>query len=151
MSDVYAYKGGHIEANESAKDAAFREFYEEIGINAGNIHYLGHGETLPAITGTLVAPIIAYLEEDVYDFEKCTPSEDEVDQIFTVSLETLLSPGYWKTEIFSRNDSSTYRRFPDRAPSFSLKTGNIDEIFLATKTQSCESNSLFNTRKFYLL
>ena len=55
-----------------------------------------------------MTPIIAYLEEDVYDFEKCTPSEDEVDQIFTVSLETLLSPGYRKTEIFSRNDSSTY-------------------------------------------
>ena len=101
-----SFPGGHLHVNESAVDAAIRETYEELGKNIGNIDVLGVCQTIPAITGTAVTPIIAFISEDVNDLERYSPDNNEVDHIFTRSLAELCSPGFRNSETLSRNGIS---------------------------------------------
>ena len=49
-----AFPGGHIDTGETEVEAAFRECYEELGPSIGSLRYLGSGQEIPAVTGTLV-------------------------------------------------------------------------------------------------
>eukprot|EP01035_Chromulina_nebulosa_P018602 gene18602-24331_t len=98
-----SFPGGHIEANESVIDAAIRETNEELGNNIGNVKVLGICQTIPAITGTLVTPVLGFVENDILDFERLNPNADEVSRIFTRSIDTLLSRDYRIIEKLSRN------------------------------------------------
>jgi len=69
-----------------------RETYEELGPNIGNIRIIGKCEEIPAVTGTLVTPVLGFLEKDVMNFEHFNPSFDEVDRVFTRSIDYLLDP-----------------------------------------------------------
>mmetsp|Transcript_30601 Transcript_30601/g.43915 ORF Transcript_30601/g.43915 Transcript_30601/m.43915 type:complete len:251 (-) Transcript_30601:2470-3222(-) len=94
-----SFPGGHrnvIDGStcviETAVDCALRETYEELGSNIGNIRIIGECEEVPAVTGTLVTPVIGFIEEDVMNFEHFNPSLDEVDRVFTRSIDFLLDP-----------------------------------------------------------
>ena len=97
-----SFPGGHLDANETAIDAAIRETYEELGGNIGKISVLGTCQTVPAITGTLVTPIIGYFHDDVRDFENFSPNEEEVSLTFTRSVDELIEENYKTYEILSR-------------------------------------------------
>src|SRR4051812_48387593 len=56
-----SFPGGHLNVDETPIDAAVRETYEELGRAIGNLQVLGTCQTLPAITGTLVTPILAFM------------------------------------------------------------------------------------------
>lgn len=98
-----SFPGGHIESNESAVEAAIRETYEELGNDIGSIEILGVCQTIPSITGTLVTPILGFLNEDVREFESFSPNVDEVDRVFTRSLIELNDPSFRTIEKLSRN------------------------------------------------
>lgn len=87
-----SFPGGHTEPGETAIETAIREAKEELGEGIGNIRILGIGQTIYAITGTLVTPVIGFLDKDVGDLSHLHPSEDEVSAIFTRSLEELTDP-----------------------------------------------------------
>lgn len=89
--------------NESAVDAALREAREELGVAIGDIEVLSVCQTIPAITGTLVTPILAYLNRDVGDFEHFSPNTDEVKRVFTRSVSELTSPNYVNFKTYTRN------------------------------------------------
>lgn len=98
-----SFPGGHIDAGETPIDAAIRECYEELGDNIGNITVLGICQTIPAITGTLVTPVLAYIDKDIGDFEHFEPSPGEVKKVFTHSVEELLTPNFRTIQTYERN------------------------------------------------
>ncbi len=69
-----SFPGGHINDGETAVEASIRETYEELGCTVGHIQVIGTCQTIPAITGTLVTPIIGFIEKDVEDFSHLLPS-----------------------------------------------------------------------------
>lgn len=89
-----SFPGGHVDPNETAIEAAIRETREELGDGIGNIQVIGVAQTIPAITGTLVTPVLAYVETDLQDLQHLTPSPGEVDVIFTRTLSELTDPAY---------------------------------------------------------
>jgi 8-oxo-dGTP pyrophosphatase MutT (NUDIX family) len=88
-----SFPGGHIDEGESVVDAALREFSEELGYPSGNIHILGEGQTIPAVTGTLVTPVVGYIDRNFEDFSVFRPEPNEVERIFCCSLDTLAVSG----------------------------------------------------------
>jgi len=98
-----SFPGGHIETGETAVEAAVRETYEELGISIGELKCLGQCQQIPAITGTMVTPVVGFFELDVRDFEHFEPSRDEVDKVFTVPISRLMDPSFKKYETLSRH------------------------------------------------
>lgn len=121
-----SFPGGHIDPDETVIDAALREVYEELGLKIGNMQVLGIGQRVPAVTGTLVTPVIGFLENDVLDFDHFHPSDHEIDEVFTVPLHTLLDPSYRKTEMLTRrlpNDKIDTNIYPS---SSNINSYNAD-------------------------
>jgi nudix motif 8 len=107
-----SFPGGHIDPDETPTEAAIRETYEELGSRIGKIKILGICQTIPAITGTLVTPIIGYLETDVGNFDHFQPSENEVSKVFTRTVEELNDPGFKGYEELGRRGSIETFRAP---------------------------------------
>lgn len=107
-----SFPGGHLNPGETPTEAAVRECYEELGSNIGEIKVLGVCQTVPAITGTLVTPVIAFLCKDVEEFEHFQPNKDEVSSVFSRSISTLTSDGYRKEELLGRPGMEKKILFP---------------------------------------
>ena len=93
---------------ESPIDCALRETHEELGNDIGPIRIIGQCEEIPAKTGTLVTPVLAFIENDVGDFENFVPSDGEVDRIFTRSVEYLLDPRNSTTESYTTKSGAKF-------------------------------------------
>lgn len=80
------FPGGRIEINESPRDAAIRETYEEIGITNNNIEIISPLDLVVSPFNFIVHPYIAKLKniDDLYI------NKDEVSHIFLVPLDFLL-------------------------------------------------------------
>jgi nudix motif 8 len=137
-----SFPGGHLDENETPVQAAIREFYEELfvgketiaspqwysnddsntlkdnfkGYHTNDLRILGVCQTIPAITGTLVTPVIAYYRHDIGDLTCFNRNENEVEQIFTRSIADLTSPQFVEYETLSR------RGEPFRFPVYGAKT-----------------------------
>lgn len=104
---------------ETPNEAAHRETYEELGLSTGPIQTIGFLSALPAITGTMVSPVVGFIEKDVGDLSHFTPDKMEVAKIFTRTIEELQNS---KThEVLSRNGKSM------TMPVFASKDGLEDE------------------------
>ena len=99
-----SFPGGHIEPNEAYTDAAVRETYEEIGNGVGPIRVLGTCQMVPAITGTLVRPVIGYIEQDLKDLSCVELDSSEVASVFTRPIRRLTDPGSRSYESVTRPD-----------------------------------------------
>lgn len=98
-----SFPGGHMNNGESAVDAAIRETYEELGPEIGDIEILAQCQTIPAITGTMVTPILGFLKKEFMDCDEFEPNVREVDRVFVRSIDQLLGPGYCTYESYERN------------------------------------------------
>jgi 8-oxo-dGTP pyrophosphatase MutT (NUDIX family) len=107
-----SFPGGHLDIDESYENAAIRETYEELGDNIGKIKIIGSLQTVYSQTGTLVTPILGFLENDVDSLQHFNPNVDEVDRIFTRSIETLDDKNYISSEILKRNDNDHKIKMP---------------------------------------
>lgn len=97
-----SFPGGHQEDNETAEEAAIREMREELFSANANKHnissedsrvfIIGECETIEAITGTLVSPVVGFMEKDVDDLSVFTKDENEVEEIFTRPISDLVTP-----------------------------------------------------------
>lgn len=97
-----SFPGGHMDDGETAIEAALRETQEELGHGIGKIHILGTAQTVIAMTGTLVTPVIAFVEQDLQEFAHLTPSTEEVSKVFTRSISELTDPAQKGFETWNR-------------------------------------------------
>lgn len=84
-----AFPGGRIDPEDaSAEAAALREAEEEIGLNAADVELIGRLPDYATGTGFRISPILALLPSGL----TLRAQEAEVEEIFTLKLETLLDP-----------------------------------------------------------
>lgn len=104
-----SFPGGHIDGDEGFTQAACRETYEELGSNVGNLSIIGVCQTIPSVVGMPVTPILGFMEDDVADFGAFNPSAQEVDRVFTRTVEQLLDPQYKTYETLTRSNGVKVR------------------------------------------
>lgn len=84
-----SFPGGRVEAGDrDACAAALRETAEEVGIAAPLIQPLGYLDPLRTVTGFRVLPLVAVITPDYV----AAPDPREVDEVFEVSFDYLMSP-----------------------------------------------------------
>ncbi|CEL94097.1 unnamed protein product [Vitrella brassicaformis CCMP3155] len=101
-----SFPGGHIERGETPIDAALRETHEELGSRIGDITIIGTCEQVVAVTGTIVHPVIGLLRRDVGELLWIEKSDDEVADVFTLSIEQLTDPSLQTLEQLPRGGST---------------------------------------------
>lgn len=90
-----SFPGGRRDGNESAIQTALRETHEEIGVAAHHIDVLGELSTLytPPSNSNIV-PIVG----TVTQLPATVVNPQEVEEVFTVSLNTLSNPEFYEEE-----------------------------------------------------
>lgn len=96
-----SFPGGHFEENETAFEAAIRETHEELGIPPSGLEALAMGQTVSAITGTSVVPVLGYVNTNFDTATAFKLSEAEVDRVFFRTIDDLLTERTYET--LSRN------------------------------------------------
>lgn len=81
----WAHRGG-----ESAEDAAVREAIEELGSGLGAVSIVSRMQNIPALTGTLVTPVLGLMEAPM-SLAALSPCKDEVERVFSRSVGELLA------------------------------------------------------------
>lgn len=87
-SGQIAFPGGGVEPGEPLEAAAVREAHEEVGIASDRIELIGRLDDLVTNSGFLVAPFVGVVDERV-DY---VLQASEVDEVFEVPIEALLTP-----------------------------------------------------------
>lgn len=84
-----SFPGGRVERTDvSIEAAALREAEEEIGLHPGQVELVGRLPDYLTGSGFRIAPVLALLPDNL----ALTPSEAEVEAIFTLPLSVLLDP-----------------------------------------------------------
>ncbi len=84
-----AFPGGRIEPTDlSPEAAALREAHEEVGLDPTVVELVGRLPDYATGTGFRISPVLALLPTGL----SFRPQETEVEEIFTLPLETLLDP-----------------------------------------------------------
>ncbi len=92
-----AFPGGRFERKDKDLfNTAIRETKEEINISENDLNVLGYLPFFYTGTGYAVRPFIALLKNEVDCESKMIPSQNEVEKIFIIEANKLLSPSEHK-------------------------------------------------------
>lgn len=95
-SGEMAFPGGRCELDESTRDAAVREAWEETGLDPGDVETLGELDHLTTVTRrAYIVPQVAVIEAAPL-YLRASPAE--VDQILAVPVSELLSGDVYREE-----------------------------------------------------
>ena len=90
-----AFPGGKIDAGDGSPEAAaLREASEEIGLSAGLVTILGRLPAHETVTGFTVTPVLAVVRGGFVP----VPEAGEVDEVFSVPLDLVLTAGNYAVE-----------------------------------------------------
>jgi 8-oxo-dGTP pyrophosphatase MutT (NUDIX family) len=99
--------GGAIEPGETGQQAALREFYEELGVPAGDVRLLGPLSELYLFASNFrIEPWVGAIDDD----PAWNPSQREVDRLLEVPLAHLMDPA--NTGTFERRQRGVSFRAP---------------------------------------
>lgn len=94
-SGEMAFPGGRCELDESTRDAAVREAWEETALEPGDVETLGELDHLTTVTRrAYIVPQVAVIEAPMH--LRANPAE--VDQILSVPVSELLSGDVYREE-----------------------------------------------------
>ena len=79
------FPGGKIDDNETPKEAALREIYEELGVR--NIDVINELDIVVRYDGIIIHPYLGIIK----DMEEININESEVDHVFYVPINYLLN------------------------------------------------------------
>ena len=95
-----SFPGGTIEAGDTSPvHTALRESEEEIGLNRDYVDILGTLDWYTIPTGFVVLPVIGHMSQK----QKFIAAPEEVAEIFSIPLQTLLDTSLYKSDTFIRN------------------------------------------------
>lgn len=90
-SGQIAFPGGRVDPGDaSIADAALREAWEEVGLEAGFVEVLGELPTYTTITAFVVTPVVALVQPGFV----LRPNPAEVADVFEVPLAFLMDPAH---------------------------------------------------------
>ncbi len=98
------FPGGKIDGNETPKEAALREMFEELGVE--NIDIINELDTVVRYDGIIIHPYLGIIE----DTEAVNINESEVDHVFYVPLTYLLN--HKPLEVNSKINIDRSKDFP---------------------------------------
>jgi 8-oxo-dGTP pyrophosphatase MutT (NUDIX family) len=107
-----SFPGGMREGDESLRQTAIRETFEEVGIPEARIEILGRFHEYLSSTAFLVTPFAGYLTEPI----ETVPQAREVAEVLTVPFRIFLDPSLLRVETvtrFGRPLDVYYYRFGD--------------------------------------
>ena len=123
-----SFPGGRIEKGESPREAAVRETAEELLISEREIEIYSEGDF---VVNPYAAIIYTFVGEIKKDFDKISPSEDEVEKVFTVPLSYFLKtkPKSYKINLrVERNKEFPYHLIPNGV-NYKFKRGRQEVLF----------------------
>lgn len=123
-----SFPGGRIEKGESPREAAIRETAEELLISEREIEIYSEGDF---VVNPYAAIIYTFVGEIKKDFDKISPSEDEVEKVFTVPLSYFLKtkPKSYKINLrVERNKEFPYHLIPNGV-NYKFKRGREEVLF----------------------
>ncbi|MDU1642098.1 CoA pyrophosphatase [Peptoniphilus harei] len=123
-----SFPGGRIEKGESPREAAVRETAEELLISEREIEIYSEGDF---VVNPYAAIIYTFVGEIKRDFDKISPSEDEVEKVFTVPLSYFLKtkPKSYKINLrVERNKEFPYHLIPNGV-NYKFKRGREEVLF----------------------
>lgn len=84
-----SFPGGVAEPGDKGPlHTALRETHEEIGIPPEAIQVVGFLDSLDTVTGFWITPVVGFVDDAV----PCRTQQDEVEEVFGVSLGELMDP-----------------------------------------------------------
>lgn len=83
------FPGGLIEEGESPMECAIRETEEELGIDRSGIEIISEIDSVCSTSGSQIHCFLGSITPEA--FENMVPSEDEVAEVFTVSVGELMN------------------------------------------------------------
>lgn len=100
-----AFPGGKIDAGENAVEAALREAWEELGIEADQVRVIGTTDRYQTGTGFDITPVLATVPADL----TIRPDPREVESWFEAPLSLLMNRAAWsQNEVFWKGANRRY-------------------------------------------
>jgi 8-oxo-dGTP pyrophosphatase MutT (NUDIX family) len=93
-----AFPGGRLDPGETVVDAALREAFEEVALDAALVEILGVGDAYETGTGFLVTPVVGWLTAT----PATIPSPAEVAEVFEVPWDFLMDPANHRRDSYDR-------------------------------------------------
>ena len=93
------FPGGELEADETTRECALRETWEEIGIPEDRIRIVNQLDTIYTYSNYTMYCYLGIIEEDALEDMKLNP--DEVQEVFLVSIDRLMEtdPAVYFTDV----------------------------------------------------
>lgn len=100
-----AFPGGKVDAGETSVEAALREAWEELGIDARDVRVIGTTDRYQTGTGFDITPVLATIPPDL----PLAPNPREVESWFEAPLALLMNPASWQeNEVFWKGANRRY-------------------------------------------
>ncbi|BBE31999.1 coenzyme A pyrophosphatase [Tepiditoga spiralis] len=120
-----SFPGGKVEENESYKECAIRETYEEIGVKKENINILNKGDDFYSPFGFLIHSYICTINTNDFKINKA-----EVEKLLFVPINhlKLQKPELYNVNIIAKPNLFPYNRIPN-GKKYKWKKGTYNVYF----------------------